>query len=239
MKRILVLLLLLLASTSASAISPKTGIWWNPNEGGRGYTLEVNGLTMVFSVYAYDQAGNPLWYLATGTLTNSGADFQATLYRYSGGQCLGCDYTPAVPNGDDGSISITFSSNTAGVLTLPGGRQVNIQAFFAPPTDGTLGGLPISFGDIDMLSFDTEAQDTTCEVKLTYRNSSNAPITPSLYFDVLDAQGVSVQQLHFQTTALAAGATAQGSEHVNAIAGAPSVCEGFSLRFNQNASTLQ
>jgi len=239
MKRMIVLLLLLLAAANAGAITPKTGIWWNPNESGRGYVIEANGLTLVVSVYAYDQAGNPLWYLSTGTLTNNGADFQATLYKYSGGQCITCDYTPAVTNGDDGAIAIHFSSNTTGVLTLPGGRQINIQPFFAPSTGGELGGLPISFGDIDMLNFTTEAHSSSCEVKLTYRNSSSAPITPFLYFDVLDAQGVSVQQLLFHTTALAAGATAEGSEDVDAIAGAPSVCEGFSLRFNQNASQLQ
>ncbi len=239
MNRMLALLLLLLVSTGAGAITPKTGMWWNPDESGRGYVLEVSGLTLVVSIYAYDQNGNPLWYLATGSLANNGAEFQAPLYKYSGGQCLACDYTPAVANGDDGAISIQFSSNTAGVITLPDGRHVNIQPFFAPGVNGVLGGLPISFGDIDMLRFDTEPHSTSCEVKLTYRNSASAPITPSLYFDVRDAQGVSVQQLLFHTTALAPGATAQGSETVNAIDGAPSVCEGFSLRFNQDASQLQ
>lgn len=239
MNRMLMLVLLALASTSVCAITPKTGIWWNPNESGRGYVLEVNGLTLVASVYAYDENGNSLWYLASGTLTNDGADFEAPLYKYKDGQCLTCDYTPAVPDGDAETIAIAFSSNTAGVVTLPGGRQVNIQPFFAPSMDGALGGLPISFGDVDMLSFDTEAQAASCEVKLTYRNSGSAPVTPFLYFDVRDAQGVSVQQLLFHTTALAPGATAQGSENVNAIAGAPSVCEGFSLRFNQDASQLQ
>jgi len=239
MNRMLVFVLLALASTSVCAITPKTGIWWNPNESGRGYVLEVNGLTLVASVYAYDENGNSLWYLASGTLTNDGADFQAPLYKYRGGQCLTCDYTPAVPDGDAETIAIAFSSNTAAVVTLPGGRQVNIQPFFAPSQDGALGGLPISFGDIDMLSFDTEAQATSCEVKLTYRNSGSAPITLSLYFDVLDAQGVSVQQISFSRSALAPGATAQDSEHVNAITGASSTCAGFTLRFNPNASHLQ
>ncbi|MEP7044406.1 MAG: hypothetical protein ABI843_15180 [Dokdonella sp.] len=238
MKQVLVLLLLVLASSSAGAITPKTGIWWNPDESGRGYVLEVSGLTLVAAVYAYDQAGNALWYLASGSLTNNGADFQAPLYKYAGGQCITCDYTPAVPNGDDGTISIQFSSNTAGVVTLPGGRQVNIRPFFAPSMGGALGGLPISFGDIDMLQFGVEPHTESCEVKLTYRNSASTPITPFLYFDVLDEQSVSVGQLIFHTDDLAAGATAQGSGLVEPIAGAPSICEGFSLRFNQNASQL-
>jgi hypothetical protein len=239
MNRMLVLLLLALASTSAYAITPKTGIWWNPNESGRGYVLEVNGLTLVVTVYAYDETGNSLWYLSSGTLTNNGADFRAPLYKYRGGQCLTCDYTPAVPDGDAETIAIAFSSNNTGVVTLPGGRQVNIQPFFAPSQDGALGGLPISFGDIDMLSFDTEAQSTSCEVKLTFRNSGSAPITPTLYFDVRDAQGITVQQIFFFTSSLAPGATAQDSEHVNAITGAPSTCEGFTLRFNPDSSNLR
>ncbi len=80
----------------------------NPNESGRGYVLEVSGSTLAVTIYTYDQSWERALYLATGTLANNGADFQATLYKYSGGQCLACDYTPAVPNDEDVRLPSSF-----------------------------------------------------------------------------------------------------------------------------------
>jgi hypothetical protein len=228
----------LLAIGSAHAVTPKTGIWYSPAESGRGYAIEVNGNTMVLAMYAYDSSGNPLWYLASGSLTNNGANFQSTLDKYAGGQCVTCDYTAPTLNGNDGVIAIQFTSDTSGVVTLPGGHRVNIQPFFGPPSGGTLGGLPLSFEGIDMLQFDTEDHSFDCEVKLTFRNSTTSSRTAFLYFDVLDGDGVNVDQLIFDATSLASGATAQDSSYVNALDGESSPCEGFSLRFNADASRV-
>jgi len=228
----------LLAMGSAQAVTPKTGIWWNPAESGRGYALEVSANTLAVAMYAYDAEGNPLWYLAAGPLTNNGTSFQGTLDKYDGGQCITCDYTRPTLNGNDGVIAIQFTSDTSGVVSLPGGRRVSIQPFFGAPAGGTLGGLPLSFQGIDMLRFDTEPHTTYCEVKLTFRNSTSSSKSPSLYFDVIDGQGIYVDQIGFGASSLAAGATAQDSRLVDAIDGAASTCEGFSLKFNQDRSRI-
>lgn len=230
--------LLMLASSVAYAVTPKTGLWWNPNESGRGYAIDISGTTLVVAIYIYDASGNPLWYLASGSLTNNGTIFQSTLDKYSGGQCATCDYTPPGLDGNDGPIAIQFTSNTTGIITYPGGRRANIQTFFGPPTGGTLGGLPISFQGIDMLQFETEEHSSYCEVKLTFRNSTSSSKTAFLYFDVLDSDGVTVQQEIFHASSLAAGATAQDSHLIDAIDGAPSTCQVFALRFNQDASNV-
>jgi hypothetical protein len=235
----LIATLLLLTSSFAYAITPKTGIWWNPDESGRGYAIEVSGTTLVVAIYIYDPAGNPLWYLASGNLTNNGTSFQSALDRFSGGQCTTCDYTPPTHDGNDGPIAIQFTSNTSGIITFPDGRRVNIQPFFGPPSGGTLGGLPISFNGIDMLQFDTEEHSTYCEVKLTFRNSTNSSKTAFLYFDVLDGDGITVQQEIFHASSLGAGATAQDSSLIDEIDGASSACQGFALRFNQDASSVR
>lgn len=228
--------LLLLAFDSAYAITPKTGIWWSPNESGRGYAMEVSGTTLVVAVYAYDGNGSPLWYLASGPLTNNGANFRSTLDKYSGGQCVACDYTPPTLDGNDGPIAIQFTSDASAIVTLPDGRQVSIQPFFGAPTGGALGGLPISFEGFDMLRFDTEEHSSYCEVKLTFRNASSSSKTAYLAFDVIDGEGVTVEQATFYASSLGGGATAQDSSLVHAIDGAASTCQGFSLHFNADAS---
>jgi len=238
MKSFFVGVALFVLSDIAYAVTPKTGIWWNPGESGRGYALEVNGNTLVLAMYAYDSSGNPLWYLAAGPLTNNGANFQSTLDKFNGGQCVTCDYTQPDLNGNDGVIAIQFISDTSGIVTLPGGRQTRIQPFFGAPPVGALGGLPLSFHGIDMVRFDTEEHASYCEVKLTFRNSTSSSKTLFLYFDVLDSDGVTIEQQIFHATSLAAGATAQDSGLVDAVEGASSACEGFSLHFNADASSV-
>jgi hypothetical protein len=58
--------------------------------------------------------------------------FTATLDKYTGGQCISCAYTPATHVGNDGTISIKFTSPTTADVALPGGRQIQIQRYFGP-----------------------------------------------------------------------------------------------------------
>ena len=76
------------------AFTPETGLWWNPNESGTGYNIQVQRGVLVATMYSYTTAGDPVWYLAVGPLTNAGDRVVAagTLDRYRGGQCASCMY---------------------------------------------------------------------------------------------------------------------------------------------------
>ena len=143
MKRLILVLLCLVCASNASAFQPRTGHWWNPAESGRGFNIDVQDGVLVVTVYTYQAGGAAQWYLASGPMTNSGKNFTGTLDKYQGGQCLSCSYTgrPTLV-GNDGTISISFTSETAAILTLPGGRTTNIQPFnfgFGDPPQGLLG----------------------------------------------------------------------------------------------------
>ncbi len=105
-------------------IAPQVGLWWNPAESGTGYALDYKHGVLVVTVYSYTVAGAPLWYLASGPVTNN--VFTSTLDKYQNGQCVSCAYQPAAINGNDGTISITFTSPTTATITLPGGRNFQI-----------------------------------------------------------------------------------------------------------------
>ncbi len=58
----------------SALVKPRSGWWWNPQEGGTGINLDIqqgnidpdgNGLVFV-SYYVYDNAGNPVWYTWAG-----------------------------------------------------------------------------------------------------------------------------------------------------------------------------
>ena len=109
-----------------ATITPVIGSWWNPAEPGTGYNIDyLNGM-LVVTVYSFQTEGAPQWYLASGLLI--GTTFTGTLDKYVGGQCISCVYTgrPALV-GNDGTITINFTTPSTATVSLPGGRTTVIQ----------------------------------------------------------------------------------------------------------------
>jgi hypothetical protein len=124
-------------SASATPIGgPTMGIWWNPSESGRGYEIDLQGDTMVVTTYVYEQSGDPIWYLSSGTFDYSTGIFQSAYDVFANGQCFGCPYVAPDHMGDAGPITITFHTNQTATLTYPGGSTdiVKDQYGFADRT---------------------------------------------------------------------------------------------------------
>lgn len=227
-------LALLAGASVAHAITPESGFWVNRNDGGTGYNIEINGNIMALAVYTYDADGKPLWYLSSNALQQDGTYFEGTLDKYRDGQCIVCNYSQEHLDGNDGIIKIKFNSATTAQLTLPNGQTKPLERFFksnggTPDTDG----LPMTWNGIEMQKLSIADQTGGfCVATLTYKNTTNGPKTPFLYFDALDANGVKIEQTIFHTTALGAGA----------VAATPMTlvhpCGSFSLKFNAAASSV-
>lgn len=133
----------LTAAASAFAFQPHTGQWWNPAESGSGYNIDVQNGVLVVTIFSYEASGDSEWYLAAAALTNTGRNFTATLDKYRNGQCISCAYAGRpVLAGNDGTISISFSSETSATITLPGGRTTAIVPYnfgYGDPPNGLLG----------------------------------------------------------------------------------------------------
>jgi len=114
-------------AAAPAAIVPLAGVWWNPNESGSGFGLDYKDGTLIVEVYSYVAGGASQWYLASGPLT--GNVFTATLDKYTGGQCISCAYVAPTLAGNDGTVTITFTSPTTATADLPGGRHIPIQRF--------------------------------------------------------------------------------------------------------------
>lgn len=109
--------------------TPVTGMWWNATESGTGYNLQVQRGTLVMTMYTYDAAGAPLWYMGVAAMQGAGGSVVAsgTLDRYAGGQCVMCGYQKPYVTGNDGSFTMTFTAADTCELHLPGGRVVTIH----------------------------------------------------------------------------------------------------------------
>lgn len=108
------------------SVTPQIGTWWNPDESGSGYAIDYQHGVLVVTIYSYQTDGAPQWYLASGPL--SGDTFTAFLTKYVSGQCISCAYSGRPTTaGDDGTVTIVFSSATTATMFLPGGRTTQIQ----------------------------------------------------------------------------------------------------------------
>jgi hypothetical protein len=108
--------------------APQTGWWWNTAEGGRGYSIEVQGNHIFYAAFLYDDAGRSNWYVATGSTSLDGSLFTGDLLAVSNGQALGGPYRAPSAARSVGPFTLAFSDASNGTMIWPGGT-VAIERF--------------------------------------------------------------------------------------------------------------
>lgn len=116
--------------------TPYKGMWYPVGEPGSGFVLDQEADTLVVTFFSY-QDGEPLWYLASGALTDG--RFEAEANTYDGGSCLGCEHQPATA--DPGpQVEITFVGDTTAWMSWDGGEPIAVRALpFDSPLFQTFG----------------------------------------------------------------------------------------------------
>ena len=116
------------APPPAATIIPVAGVYYDPNQSGSGFGLDYQNGTLIVEVYSYLANGASQWYLSSGPVVNN--VYTGTLDKYTGGQCISCAFVAPTLVGNDGMITITFTSPTTASVVLPGGQQRQIKRFF-------------------------------------------------------------------------------------------------------------
>jgi subtilisin family serine protease len=117
------------STAPATTFAPEAGVWWNPQESGRGWSMEVQNGVLALTGFMYDAAGDPTWHLAVGPMS-SATTFSGNFIQYANGQTLTGAYKPAsVVNANAGSVSVRFIDTANAVLTLPDGRNITLEKF--------------------------------------------------------------------------------------------------------------
>lgn len=129
------------ASSAAVAQLPVSGLYWNADEPGRGYTFDFQNGTGALTGYLYDNDGNALWFLAAGSMTTNNTVLEATADVYADGQCLGCPYTAPSVIGSLGELTLEFTGPDRALLTIDGNEiPIERQQFgFGGPPRSMLG----------------------------------------------------------------------------------------------------
>jgi hypothetical protein len=174
-------------ATAGTVGGPTQGLWYNPNESGRGYVIDVEGDTMVVTTYVYQDSGEPIWYLSSGTYDHSTGIFQSTYDSYSNGQCFGCAYqAPELHSGAAGPITIAFHTNQTATLAYPGGTTDIVKYIYGFPskTEMLYGEWALSYENAgavagDWIVFDTAYTDAN-GVSYVSGHAAGAPTTTAL-----------------------------------------------------------
>ena len=112
----------------------QSGWWWNDQESGTGYFIEVQGTSAFIASFMYETTGQPTWYASLSSLTDTNV-LSGALDMYANGQALGGAYkAPTANAGGAGSMSYGFTTDSIGNMTLPNAAKVAIQRFVFDPT---------------------------------------------------------------------------------------------------------
>ncbi|MBI1778589.1 MAG: hypothetical protein HYR63_24885 [Proteobacteria bacterium] len=117
----------------------QTGWWWNANEPGRGYFIEVMNGRLFMATLGYADDGSPTWRIASGPMTTA-SSFSGQLVSVSGGSPIAGQNRAPTSSSALGTITINFIDTGNAQLTTPWGTRTITRFSFV--TDGVLSGPP-------------------------------------------------------------------------------------------------
>lgn len=111
---------LLCLQTGPAWAAPENGAWWNPNQMGSGFSIEIRGNTLLMVGFLYEDDGRATWHVSVGPMQNA-TTYQGRLLAFRNGQTLtGAYQAPAAPT-DAGAVTVQFTDDSHATLTWPGG----------------------------------------------------------------------------------------------------------------------
>lgn len=122
-----------------------TGLWWIPSESGWGAALTQQGSIIFVTIFTYDSANNPTWYVAS-RCEISGDRCTDALFRVRGGAPLTVPFNSAnVAPTSVGTVTLVFNDVNNGLMTfsidgVTGSKQITRQVWGqpSPPPGGSL-----------------------------------------------------------------------------------------------------
>lgn len=115
--------------------TPYEGSWFNPEQSGSGFLLEVENDKLLGYYFGYDDEGEPIWALFNGQLQDASEQgglwkVNSTLSKYKGGNCINCAYKPPNELEDIGEIEVVFNRHAHASFSIDGGEVQNIVPLY-------------------------------------------------------------------------------------------------------------
>jgi V8-like Glu-specific endopeptidase len=113
---------------------PETGWYWNPDEGGRGYFVEVQRDQAFIGTFMYRADGAPTWYYFSTTVVPTGGDgsqVQSMLGGCTGGQTLADVARVPVCQPMNQSVTVIFPTRSTAELVFSNGHAAPLLRYSA------------------------------------------------------------------------------------------------------------
>ena len=109
---------------------PFSGWWWNPDESGSGYSVELQGDKLFIVGFMYDDSGRPVWYLSAGPMS-SPTTYHGDVLQFANGQTMAGPYHPPSSYTTVATLDVEFAALDAATFTFteaPGARTLARKA---------------------------------------------------------------------------------------------------------------
>jgi hypothetical protein len=103
--------------TGDAPFQPDNGWWWNSDESGSGYSLEVQGGNLFVVGFMYDDTGRPVWYYSAGPMTDP-TTYHGDVLQFANGQTMGGAYHPPGSPIRIATLDIEFTATDEATLTF-------------------------------------------------------------------------------------------------------------------------
>jgi hypothetical protein len=103
---------------NVGAIIPDSGWYFNPNEPGRGFNVEIQNSTVFMSGFIYDDFGQQIWVVSGGPMSSDRA-YLGDAFLTTDGQPIGGAYRPPT-NIPFGKAQITWSDTKTATIVVNG-----------------------------------------------------------------------------------------------------------------------
>lgn len=102
------------------AIQPQSGYWSNPDQPGRGFSIEIKDNKLFMGMMFYDTDSTSKWTISNGYMTDA-THYKGPMLEYKNGQALHATFAPPGPYTVVGEVELEFTSATTANLTWPEG----------------------------------------------------------------------------------------------------------------------
>lgn len=103
--------------TGDAPFQPDNGWWWNPDEGGSGYSLEVQGNNLFVVGFMYETSGRAVWYFSAGPMSTA-TTYHGDVLQFAGGQTMGGAYHPPGNPTKVATLDIAFTAENEATTTF-------------------------------------------------------------------------------------------------------------------------
>ena len=169
--------------TGDAAFDAETGWWWNADQSGTGFSVEIQGQYLFVVGFMYEDGGRPVWYFTAGPM-NDDATYHGDVLQLANGQTMGGPYK-APTSTKIGTVDIAFTQDDQATVTFTSTVSSSAARAAAKAGGTSQRSLTPQFPKAGNYVFPPRFQGTAQAVSVSTTDQSGAHIETTMSFTFL------------------------------------------------------